>query len=362
MRLPSVQVLWSMRAPPVPGGPRLWSGLPGLLPAPLQQEHGPAGGPSSLHWAGPLERGGEIQEPQPFSWQHHPLPRGKHGRSRWFLSHETLSSVVRFVSWEILVSPAGHHFSKLHIYEPVPEFFAALEKVWSGHVRTHQWDVRLHNYGMGDSNRTILLSPADIRGQGTFGMKDSEAGGRFLWLSLRPPQPSAMCLGEIWACSTSTVRAVSTRCWRASYEPAFTGGWRPFSSVLTTFLRWTSSHRDTAPSGQSQALHRSTPIMVVSFNQLLEFTEIISDILSKLFYVWYLQCLTMPQKTGLSWECPTGWFMARPSAGRDGRGKLTTNSPHQNINIKVSGYCYCYKLHTSSCIQWTNNLFLLWKT
>ena len=50
--------------------------------------------------------------------------------------------------------------------------------MWSGHVRTHQWDVRLHNYGMGDSNRTILLSPADIRGQGTFGMKDSEAGGK----------------------------------------------------------------------------------------------------------------------------------------------------------------------------------------
>ena len=50
--------------------------------------------------------------------------------------------------------------------------------MWSDHVRTNQWDVRLHNYGLGDGNRTILLSPEDVRGQGTFGMKDSEAGGK----------------------------------------------------------------------------------------------------------------------------------------------------------------------------------------
>ena len=50
--------------------------------------------------------------------------------------------------------------------------------MWRDHVSTHQWDVRLHNYGLGETNRTILLSPADIRGQGTFGMKDSEAGGK----------------------------------------------------------------------------------------------------------------------------------------------------------------------------------------
>ena len=50
--------------------------------------------------------------------------------------------------------------------------------MWSDHVRTNQWDVKLHNYGLGDANRTILLSPEDVRGQGTFGMKDSEAGGK----------------------------------------------------------------------------------------------------------------------------------------------------------------------------------------
>ena len=43
------------------------------------------------------------------------------------------------------------------------------------HVKTNQWDVTVHKYGLGDSTRTILLSEADIRGQGTFAMKDKEA-------------------------------------------------------------------------------------------------------------------------------------------------------------------------------------------
>ena len=34
--------------------------------------------------------------------------------------------------------------------------------------------MTLHNYGLGDTTRTILLSEADIKGQGTFGMKDNE--------------------------------------------------------------------------------------------------------------------------------------------------------------------------------------------
>ena len=63
----------------------------------------------------------------------------------------------------------------MHIYEPVPVFYENLEKVWSDHVRTNQWDVELHKYGLGDSTRTILLSEADLKGQGTFGMKDNEA-------------------------------------------------------------------------------------------------------------------------------------------------------------------------------------------
>ena len=62
----------------------------------------------------------------------------------------------------------------MHIYEPVPEFYDNLEKVWSDHTKTNQWKVSVHNYGLGDSTRTIVLTQADIQGQGTFGMKDNE--------------------------------------------------------------------------------------------------------------------------------------------------------------------------------------------
>ena len=66
-------------------------------------------------------------------------------------------------------------FSVMHIYEPVPQYFANLEKVWSDHVRTNNWTVEVHQYGLGDSTKTILLSEADLQGQGTFGMKDTES-------------------------------------------------------------------------------------------------------------------------------------------------------------------------------------------
>ena len=35
--------------------------------------------------------------------------------------------------------------------------------------------MTVHKYGLGDTTRTILLSEADLKGQGTFGMKDNEA-------------------------------------------------------------------------------------------------------------------------------------------------------------------------------------------
>ena len=63
----------------------------------------------------------------------------------------------------------------MHIYEPVPNFYENLEKVWNLHVQTNQWDVTVYRYGLGDTTRTILLSQADLKGQGTFGMKDNEA-------------------------------------------------------------------------------------------------------------------------------------------------------------------------------------------
>ena len=63
----------------------------------------------------------------------------------------------------------------MHIYEPVPVFYENLEKVWLNHVKNNQWDVTVHKYGLGDSTKTILLTEADIKGQGTFAMKDKKA-------------------------------------------------------------------------------------------------------------------------------------------------------------------------------------------
>ena len=35
--------------------------------------------------------------------------------------------------------------------------------------------MTVHKYGLGDTTRTVLLSEADIKGLGTFAMKDNEA-------------------------------------------------------------------------------------------------------------------------------------------------------------------------------------------
>ena len=63
----------------------------------------------------------------------------------------------------------------MHIYEPVPDFYSLLEKSWLWLSREKQWAVSLHKVGLGDNNRTVLLSPADLRGQATFGMENTEA-------------------------------------------------------------------------------------------------------------------------------------------------------------------------------------------
>ena len=56
--------------------------------------------------------------------------------------------------------------------------------MWSKHVNTNQWDVTLHNYGLGDTTRTIFLSEADLKGQGTFGMKDNKDEGKKIPLEI----------------------------------------------------------------------------------------------------------------------------------------------------------------------------------
>ena len=75
----------------------------------------------------------------------------------------------------ILIHKIAFSFpSTMHIYEPVPDFYKNLKKVWSDHRASNQWAVNVHNFGLGDGNRTVLLSQADLQGQGTFAMENSE--------------------------------------------------------------------------------------------------------------------------------------------------------------------------------------------
>ena len=62
----------------------------------------------------------------------------------------------------------------MDIYEPVPDYYNNLENVWNDHRTSNQWAVNVHNYGLGDATRTVLLSQADLQGQGTFAMENSE--------------------------------------------------------------------------------------------------------------------------------------------------------------------------------------------
>ena len=67
--------------------------------------------------------------------------------------------------------------SVMHIYEPVPQYYSRLEKVWGEHVKTNNWTVETYQYGLGDATKTIFLSEADLQGQGTFGMEDTGSDG-----------------------------------------------------------------------------------------------------------------------------------------------------------------------------------------
>ena len=44
-------------------------------------------------------------------------------------------------------------FSVMHIYEPVPDFYTELEASWELLATEHQWEVKVHMVGLGDSNR-----------------------------------------------------------------------------------------------------------------------------------------------------------------------------------------------------------------
>jgi FkbM family methyltransferase len=65
-----------------------------------------------------------------------------------------------------------HPNLKLHVYEPVPEFFEHLMTQYGAlQLLTEEQTTRMHNYGLGADNRTVWLRQADINGQSTFIME-----------------------------------------------------------------------------------------------------------------------------------------------------------------------------------------------
>ena len=81
------------------GAPTCWPlwvvRLPGVQPAAVPHQHRPAGGPSFLHGAGPLEPRREIEESDSLSWQHHHVPWWQHEWSWRTQTHETVPKVVK---------------------------------------------------------------------------------------------------------------------------------------------------------------------------------------------------------------------------------------------------------------------------
>ena len=48
-------------------------------------------------------------------------------------------------------------FSKLHIFEPIPQFNEQLEKKYKELAETNNWDVTVHKFGLGATNRYLAL-------------------------------------------------------------------------------------------------------------------------------------------------------------------------------------------------------------
>jgi len=64
---------------------------------------------------------------------------------------------------------------KMHIFEPVPEFSKKLSETWKNHAARNDWDVAVHEFGLGAYTRIIQLKETEIVGQSTFGMKGSKS-------------------------------------------------------------------------------------------------------------------------------------------------------------------------------------------
>ena len=66
----------------------------------------------------------------------------------------------------------NHPLASIHIYEPVPAFFAELVSYW----KVNNLVATFHNYGLGFFNQTVFLSSNDTLGQSTFIMQSHSDG------------------------------------------------------------------------------------------------------------------------------------------------------------------------------------------
>ena len=83
------------------------------------------------------------------------------------------------------------------------------------HRANNQWNVSVENYGLGDSTRTVLLARADLQGQGTFAMKDTEEGeGEKISLAIRE---ASVVLRNVTA-GAETLDLLHVNCEGCEYE------------------------------------------------------------------------------------------------------------------------------------------------
>ena len=45
------------------------------------------------------------------------------------------------------------HFSKIHIFEPVPDYNKQLENTWKKYNTQYRWNATVHKYGLGNNDR-----------------------------------------------------------------------------------------------------------------------------------------------------------------------------------------------------------------
>jgi len=90
---------------------------------------------------------------------------------------------------------------KLHIFEPIPQFNEQLEKKYKELAETNNWDVTVHKFGLGATNRIIKLPASAIQGVRTDTMaagSETKDGEQYVELPIKTVEEALKDLdGEI---------------------------------------------------------------------------------------------------------------------------------------------------------------------